>query len=115
MIKISKKSWSYKLLKFMGVDIPDNLCNYFWSVVGHSVLITLLSAAVLIIISLLLSPLLHVINPNEFPTKLMLLGLYIDSAILLTVLIGLFSNSLLYKYIMSVKNKYCPKITFTEK
>lgn len=29
-MKISKKSWHYWYLNWVGIDHPKNLCNYFW-------------------------------------------------------------------------------------
>lgn len=50
-MKINKNSWHYKLLDKLDLDIPNNLCGYFWKV-------TLLAPAIclfIFIITLLIS------------------------------------------------------------
>lgn len=31
--KVSRQSWHYRFLWFLGVPIPENLCSYFWKTV----------------------------------------------------------------------------------
>ena len=50
IMRISTKSWHYRLLDFYDFDIPNNLCPYFWKVVG-----TLLATPIIIIAMLVAS------------------------------------------------------------
>lgn len=43
-MKINKKSWHYRLLKFMEADVPTSLCPYFWKVVFLTIFAVVFSA-----------------------------------------------------------------------
>jgi len=114
-MKISKKSLSYRFLAWANNgDVPDNLCNYFWATVGLSVGLAIMGTVIVVAAGICLSPIAYLFSSrmqiqDTYP------GLGFDAIILVVVGCMLFSNTLIWKYLMSVKNKYCPKITFTEK
>ena len=56
-MKISTDSWHYRLIDVLDFDHPDNLCAYFWKVVGSALAIPLFTAFILGGIVIVLMPL----------------------------------------------------------
>lgn len=122
-MKINKNSWHYKFLnKHMNVyPIKNNLCGYFWQVVGHLALSVFVLTSCLFIVLTMLSPLLlfFKFKINEF----LVAGIIIDILIILILLPALLrkifkkpigSNNLILEYIKAKKSKLCPIIEFVD-
>lgn len=82
-MKISKKSWHYRLLKSTGWWIPANLCPYFWKVMFALVLAVAFGSGALVALTIMLSPIWRFFI--EAPTGMPFVGGIADIAVLLTV------------------------------
>lgn len=114
-MKVSKKSLSYKFLSWALKEVPNNLCDYFWSVIGCS--LTLVAATFMIGIAsiFMLAPLIYLTIPTTLRIQDIYAPLFMDGVLIVVLGFILIKEKLLYNYIKAMKKKYCPKLTFTEK
>lgn len=114
-MKISKKSLSYKFLSWALDEVPNNLCEYFWAVIGCSVAIVAAIGIVGVMVIFMLTPLIYMTIHTTLRLEDIYLPLVIDGSLIAVLFFLLIKDKLLYNYIQAIKKKYCPKLTFTEK
>jgi|SRR6478609_10523061 len=115
-MEIKKSSWHYKIVDaFSEYSPPDNLCNYFWRLVGSIVLSLIVGAILLGILFCMTVAIIYRMD------ALMQVGLVIWTGIALLLLFSILDKikarrtpSLLSTYWKAFKGKYCPKITFKD-
>ncbi len=116
-MKIKRTSWHYKIRNFRRAEkSSDNLCNYFWSLVGNLFLGFAVMMIPVIFIGLLCTS-------SEFAIALSIC-LYLAANILLPVFaIAFFRNkfglnteapgeNIVKEFIKAKKNKLCPMIDY---
>lgn len=119
-MKISKKSWLYKIRNF-GNGWPvynDNLCSLFWACVSRFVMILTLAA---IIVLLVYS---YFTSPFWISTSILLLFVFASTVLPLLAIdfirkrlghpVKWSKESLILEYLKAKKNKVCPMIEYVD-
>ena len=125
-MKISRRSWHYRLLRKLYMDVPDNLCAYFWKTVFVLLLIPAVIVSVCAVVFVALVP--------AIVFGAYLLGFpYYGDPVVISVIVGLVEvfilgcilreqiqtrtafdpprpPSLVREYLMAKKQKVCPMI-----
>lgn len=86
-MKISKKSWHYRLIDFAGWDHPRSLCAYFWFVVFAPIKILVFALAALLAVVVCVGPFAQLVI--DAPFVWVLFGGTLDVALLTALLIHL--------------------------
>lgn len=133
-MKINTKSWHYRLLEGMGVNIPRSLCPYFWKVVFMMFVIGIVISIfgllfytvgnkACMVLGLLIG--INVVLAAIIKTILGLLIMATIIAIIVGALIGwdygkahikmpYKEDSMVVNYIKAKKSKICPTLEFVD-
>jgi hypothetical protein len=108
-MEISRKSWHYWIVTryVYNWGVKNNLCGYFWQVVGYLLLSVLITVIALFVIFCML---VGFFKSHE--------SVYFKIAFIFWSIAIFFGFRKLYailsEYIKAFKGKYCPKITFKD-
>lgn len=123
-MKISTKSWHYRLLYFMWDDVRNTLCGYFWQLILTSIVLAVATTGIGFILYSLIFGLFRSHDSSLFQTSVIIWVAIICIAAFWIIMhfieqmrdrkpsIG--KPSLLSSYIGSIKKKICPVIEFDE-
>lgn len=134
-MKLNKNSWHARVYSYLSRrQLPDNLCEYFWSYVGCVLVImlcTCMAIAGLFIVGFVMPSILGVFllgynNPKAaYEAGVTLLQLWLSGVGSLALLGGMgwlmanFFNTdaarITNEFLAAKKNKYCPKIDWEDK
>jgi len=129
-MKISKSSWHYRFYSATHAYVPNNLCEYFWKLLG-TIILSLFFVGWILYIIFCLGYAIYVHDLKSENTSV-IIGTVLWTVILVIGFCCLFykivhwfcarhpkvykekTPNLLLEWFKAKKNKYCPKIEFTE-
>ena len=120
-MKVSRKSWHYKLSHFLDEgtnEWGDNLCKYFWRLVGKVIVAIVLTIAITVIL------ITYFTSPMVIPVTIVLISSIL--AVLLPVFVisklrkkygkpvGVIPENIFFEYVKAKKLKVCPLIEYVD-